>query len=127
MSATPESVFRPRVAAIVAASFAPFVWRAYEFFQAGSMLPVYFALGAACLLALVCLFRVSALIAFTVKLWGGVLVVYGLIRLALGGAAGLDLLPSAHARDASTPVFFAISAGLLLAGIFLVRSQVFRR
>lgn len=103
---------------ILIATLSAFAIRGVLYFQIGSWLPLVFALVVMALLFLARgLGRKSAMVA--VRVWGGVLVLYGLGRIALAGLLYFAQISSPHAMENTGWIFVAVSGLYLAAGIYL--------
>jgi hypothetical protein len=113
--------YQPFTLVVLLVSLAAFIVRAGEYLLLGSVFPSVFItcvvvmIGSAYMLGGATWFRRA------VKVWGGILVLYGILRILLGGMIQTGLIDSAHAVDAASIVYMILSVVYVAAGIYILR------
>lgn len=115
-------IFSPMSKAILAASFAVFIARAIEYLMIGSSFPALFITGVLAVVSMAYLLG-NGWLKWTLKLWGLILLLYGLSRLALGTLIKMGTVDSAHAIDAASWIFMLLSVAYLGLGIYILRTR----
>ena len=108
---------------VLLASLAVLWVRGLEYAWLGSFTPLLFAATATALL-LLAFWAGGAIWRWSVRLWGVVLVLYGLVRLALSLMVRLTDVGSPHAVETTGVVFMGLSVVWLVAGVWIVRARI---
>jgi hypothetical protein len=119
MTAQTRYHIAPQIIGLILLSLIPFMWLALGALQAGALLPTYFLICAVLFMAIVYLVSVRWLAIAAVKLWGVFLLLYAIIRIAIGTAAKFGAIKSAHVIDATSVFYFLVSFLLLAIGLKL--------
>ncbi len=119
--------YQPFTLGVLLVSLAVFIVRAGEFLLLGSIFPSVFITCVVVMMCATYMLGGGVWFRWVVKVWGGILVLYGMLRVLLGMMVQTGLVDSAHAVDAASLTYMVQSVVYIAAGIYMLRTPNVRK